>query len=92
MSKLDKQVGNKKIQLNICLNDQATIAWFTSIRGVYYVSFSSSKLCQVSLTDKLSLFGICRKITNVRTGTTESGGWKLKLHASLGRLFFMNLN
>ena len=45
VSKLDKQDGNKKIQLQICLNDQATIAWFTSIRGVYHVSFSSSKLC-----------------------------------------------
>ena len=45
VSKLDKQAGNKKIQLKICLNDQATIAWFTSVRGVYHVSFSSSKLC-----------------------------------------------
>ena len=62
VSKLDTQGGNKKIQLNICLNDQATIAWFTSIRGVYYVSFSSSKLCQVSLTDSYLCSGFVGKL------------------------------
>ena len=35
VSKLDKQEEHKKIQTKICLDDQAVIAWFTSIRGVY---------------------------------------------------------
>ena len=35
VSKLDKQEEPKKIQTEICLDDQAVIAWFTSIRGVY---------------------------------------------------------
>ena len=87
MSKLDKQAGNKKIQLKICLNDQATIAWFTSIRGVYHVSFSTSKLCQVSLIDSYFAQDF-KRITNVKTVSPETGGWKLRLHASLVVLLY----
>ena len=62
VSKLDQQAGNKKIHLKICPNDQATTAWFTSIRGVYFVSFSSSKLCQVSLTGSYLCSGLVGKL------------------------------
>ena len=43
-TKLDKQDGVPEKQYKVCLNDQATIAWFTSTRGVYQVGFLAYKL------------------------------------------------
>ena len=58
MSNLDKQAGNKKIQLKVCLNDQVTIAWFTSTRGVYEVSLFS--LWALIMTEDSSLHAMCK--------------------------------
>ena len=33
--------GITRLEVQICLNDQATIAWLTSIRDVYEVTFSA---------------------------------------------------
>ena len=43
-TKLDNQVRYPEMQSKGCLNDQATIAWFTSTRGVYQVGFLAYKL------------------------------------------------
>ena len=43
-TKLDNPGGYPEMQSKGCLNDQATIAWFTSTRGVYQVGFLAYKL------------------------------------------------